>query len=154
MKNEGEKIFPRFARTDRRYAPLCTASGSVSYTVPPPFRNPVSAPARESHSTSVPLHTLCDTDSMSQYVTMRTVYIEHCISWSFALRSTLSLILNIVTAHPVSSQVVVTVSYASYKTFNPYWFPGYAGRLARLQQAKEILDGEVHSLVALYWTDR
>ena len=45
MKNEGEKIFPRFARTDRRYAPLCTASGSVSYTVPPPFRNPVSAPA-------------------------------------------------------------------------------------------------------------
>ena len=45
VKNEGEKIFPRFARTDQRYAPLCTASGSVSYTVPPPFINPVSAPA-------------------------------------------------------------------------------------------------------------
>ena len=44
MKNEGEKNFLRFARTDRRYAPLCTASGSVSYTVPPPFINPVSAP--------------------------------------------------------------------------------------------------------------
>jgi len=24
LNNEGEKIFPRFARTDRRYAPLCT----------------------------------------------------------------------------------------------------------------------------------
>jgi len=37
----------------------------------------------------------------------------------------------------------VTVSYGSYKTFNPYWFPGYAGRLARLQQAKELLDDQV-----------
>ena len=44
MKNEGEIFFPRFARTDGRYAPLCTPSGSVSYTVPPPFINPVSAP--------------------------------------------------------------------------------------------------------------
>ena len=59
------------------------------------------------------------------------------------LPSTLSLLVNIVTAHPVSSQVVVTVSYGSYKTFNPYWFPGYAGRLARLQQAKELLDDQV-----------
>ena len=25
LKNEGEKIFPRFARTDRQYAPLCKA---------------------------------------------------------------------------------------------------------------------------------
>ena len=24
LNNEGEKFFPRFARTDRRYAPLCT----------------------------------------------------------------------------------------------------------------------------------
>ena len=55
VKNEGEKIFPRFARTDRRYAPLCTASGSVSYTVPPPFINPVSAPVayRNSDYTAV-----------------------------------------------------------------------------------------------------
>ena len=29
VKNEGENFFPRFGRTDRRYAPLCTASGSV-----------------------------------------------------------------------------------------------------------------------------
>ena len=37
VKNEGVKIFPRIARTDQHYAPLCTASGSVSYIVPPPF---------------------------------------------------------------------------------------------------------------------
>ena len=44
-ENEGEKFFPRFALTDRRYAPLCTASGSVSYMVPPPLSiNPISAP--------------------------------------------------------------------------------------------------------------
>ena len=29
QKNEGEKIFPRFARRDRRYAPLYTAFGSI-----------------------------------------------------------------------------------------------------------------------------
>ena len=30
LNNEGEKIFPRFARTDRHYAPLCTAFRSAS----------------------------------------------------------------------------------------------------------------------------
>ena len=58
-------------------------------------------------------------------------------------RSTLSLIVNILTAHPVSSQLEVNVTYGSYKSFNPYWFPDYAGRLARFQQAKETLDDQV-----------
>ena len=43
----------------------------------------------------------------------------------------------------MSSQLVVNVTYGSYKSFNPYWFPGYAGRLARFQQAKETLDDQV-----------
>ena len=30
LNNEGEKIFPRVARTDGRYAPLCTAFCSAS----------------------------------------------------------------------------------------------------------------------------
>ena len=51
--------------------------------------------------------------------------------------------MNILTAHPVSSQLEVNVTYGSYKSFNPYWFSGYAGRLARFQQAKEILDDQV-----------
>ena len=67
---------------------------------------------------------------------------------SLCLSSTLSLLVNIVTALPVSSPVAVMVSYASYKTFDPYWFPGYAGRLARLQQAKELLDDQVSGLVS------
>ena len=32
LNNEGEKFFPRFAWTDRRYAPLCTAFRSASPT--------------------------------------------------------------------------------------------------------------------------
>ena len=30
LNNEGENFFPCFARTDRRYAPLCTAFRSAS----------------------------------------------------------------------------------------------------------------------------
>ena len=77
---------------------------------------------------------------------LRLVLIGHIQVSKFyllCLPSTLSLLVNIVTAHPVSSRVVVTVSYGSYKTFNPYWFPGYAGRLARFQQAKKLLDDQV-----------
>ena len=32
LKNEGEKFFPRFARTDRRYAPLHTAFAKARTT--------------------------------------------------------------------------------------------------------------------------
>jgi len=56
LKNEGEKIFPRFAWTDRRYAPLYTTFASAhsyrsemdsygpAHYVPPPFNIPRSAP--------------------------------------------------------------------------------------------------------------
>jgi len=32
LKNEGEKIFPRFVQTDQHYVPLCTAIGTASAT--------------------------------------------------------------------------------------------------------------------------
>ena len=60
--------------------------------------------------------------------------------------STLSLIINIVSKQPVGNKVEVMVSYGSYKMFDPYWFQGFAGRLARLQQAKQILDEQVSLL--------
>ena len=52
LDNEGENFFPRFARTDRRYAPLCTSKsiykiasyGPAQYRHPP-FNIPRFAPA-------------------------------------------------------------------------------------------------------------
>ena len=52
LNNEGETFFPRFARTDRRYAPLCTCQsickfasyGPAQYRHTP-FNTPRSAPA-------------------------------------------------------------------------------------------------------------
>ena len=61
----------------------------------------------------------------------------------FYLCRTLSLIINVVNSLPVINLVKVGVSYASYKDFDPYWFPGFPGRLARLQQVKETLDDQV-----------
>ena len=46
LNNEGEKNFPRFARTDRHYTPLCTAFRSASPNTKFFFQQPctVSAP--------------------------------------------------------------------------------------------------------------
>lgn len=55
--------------------------------------------------------------------------------------STLSLIIN-VAEQPVSQDLVVKASYSSLKIYDPYWFPGFAGKLARLQQMKELLDNQ------------
>ncbi len=41
-----------------------------------------------------------------------------------------------------SPAVTVDVSYADYKAFYPYWYPGYTGLLRRLVQAKELLDDQ------------
>ena len=76
VKNEGEKIFPRFARTDRRYAPLCTASGSVPYTVPPPFINPVSAPAVIAH---IWIDKLCNHYLISCRTNLHTPFQSWCL---------------------------------------------------------------------------
>ena len=54
--------------------------------------------------------------------------------------STLSLIINLVTEHPVDKEVEVVINYSSFKSFDPYGFPGFAGMLTRLQQMKELLD--------------
>ena len=61
----------------------------------------------------------------------------------FPTCSSLSLIINVVTKHTVSSKLEVLVSYGAYKDFNPYWFTGFAGKLARFQQAKQLLDDQV-----------
>ena len=57
-----------------------------------------------------------------------------------SLYSTLSLIINLVTERPVDKEVEVVINYSSFKSFDPYGFPGFAGMLARLQQMKELLD--------------
>ena len=48
LNNEGEKIFPRFMRTDRRYAPLCTAFCSAS----PNYKIASYGPAQYQHPPS------------------------------------------------------------------------------------------------------
>ena len=46
LNNEGEKIFLRFARTDQRYTPLCTAfrSASPNTTLLPTALHSISTP--------------------------------------------------------------------------------------------------------------
>jgi len=44
---EANKFFPRFARTDQHYAPLCTAFGCVELELNLPFQNPGSATAMQ-----------------------------------------------------------------------------------------------------------
>ena len=51
--------------------------------------------------------------------------------------------VNLVERFHIKQNVVVEVSYASFKEFDPHWFPGFPGRLARLQEAKAILDNLV-----------
>ena len=46
------------------------------------------------------------------------------------------------TAQPVDKQFMVTVSYPSFKSFNINFFPGFSGKIARLQQMKELLDDQ------------
>ena len=56
--------------------------------------------------------------------------------------STLSLIINLVSERPVDKEVKVVINYSSFKNFDPYGFPGFAGMLTRLQQMKELLDDQ------------
>ena len=57
--------------------------------------------------------------------------------------STLSLLVNIVSEFPVTNSLEVSVDFSSFATFDPYFFPGFAGRLNRFQAAKKILDDQV-----------
>ena len=43
---------------------------------------------------------------------------------------------------PVSEDLVIVAKFSSMKDFDPYWFPGFAGKIARLQQMKELLDNQ------------
>ena len=57
-------------------------------------------------------------------------------------RSTLSLIINLLTERPVDKEIEVVIDYSSFKSFDPYGFPGFPGMLSRLQQMKELLDDQ------------
>lgn len=57
--------------------------------------------------------------------------------------SSLSLLVNIVSRHSLTSPLEVSISFSSYSTSDPYTFQGFAGKLARLQAAKHTLDMQV-----------
>ena len=61
----------------------------------------------------------------------------------FISQSSLSLVVVILSKYPVTSAVNITVSYKSFAAFDPYWFNGYAGKLKRFSDAKDILDDQV-----------
>ena len=62
---------------------------------------------------------------------------------SLLLSSSLSLLINIITPHSLSSTVMIKASFESYSNTDPFMFPGFAGRLARFQSAKHTLDLQV-----------
>ena len=42
----------------------------------------------------------------------------------------------------MDKEIEVVINYSSFKSFDPYGFPGFAGMLSRLQQMKELLDDQ------------
>ena len=51
--------------------------------------------------------------------------------------------INIITPQSLSTDVQVTITYDTYNIYDPFHFPGYAGRLARFHAAKHTLDMQV-----------
>ena len=65
------------------------------------------------------------------------------------LSRTLSLMINIVTPQSVTAKTEVVVKYTSFKNFNPYSVPSYAGMLGRLENVKQTLDNQVTEKLCL-----
>ena len=42
----------------------------------------------------------------------------------------------------MDKEIEVVIDYSSFKSFDPYEFPGFSGMLSRLQQMKELLDDQ------------
>ena len=42
----------------------------------------------------------------------------------------------------MDKEIEVVIDYSSFKNFDPYGFPGFPGKLTRLQQVKELLDDQ------------
>ena len=53
---------------------------------------------------------------------------------SYSNYSSLSFIVNLVSARSVAQDLQVVVNYTSYKTFDLNFFPGFPGMAVRLQQ--------------------